>query len=321
MGGDTRMSRMPGRARAAFLRACALDVLVRKPGNVSVRSAAHGMDAALFLASAEAAAGPLFEAGARVGPRIEAAVQATWAVAGCNTNLGILLLCAPVAVALERFPEAADALAVRAALVEVLADLDRADAAAAYRAIARANPGGLGHAAEQDVHDEPAVDLRSAMALAAGRDSIAAQYRDGYALVFDTVLPALGSAFDAAPGAAHDLLPDALPDVPPDDPPSMPAPGTVASVQRAYLTLLATVADSHIARKRGPAAATAVMLQARAWRDRALAGASLDTDPAFHAWDAALKADGLNPGTSADLLVAGMMLAQMVPSVPKRDAV
>ena len=35
--------------------------------------------------------------GARVGQRIEAAMRATWAVAGCNTNLGILLLCAPVA--------------------------------------------------------------------------------------------------------------------------------------------------------------------------------------------------------------------------------
>ncbi len=319
------MTGLTSSARHAFLRACALDVLVRKPGNVSIHSAGHGMDAALFLASAEAAAGPLFEAGTRVGPRIEAAVQATWAVAGCNTNLGILLLCAPVALALERFPEAADAPAVRAALVEVLADLDRADAAAAYRAIAHANPGGLGQAAEQDVHDEPAVDLRSAMALAAGRDSIAAQYRDGYALVFHTVLPALGSAFDAVPDPArdraHDLVPDVLPNMLANGPPRMPAPGTVATVQRAYLALLATVADSHIARKRGPAAATAVMHQARAWRDRALAGASLDTDPAFHAWDAALKADGLNPGTSADLLVAGMMLGQLARSVPKRDAV
>jgi triphosphoribosyl-dephospho-CoA synthase len=293
--------------RAAFLRACALDVQVRKPGNVSVHSAGHGMDAALFLASADAAAGPLFEAGTRVGRRVEGAVRATWAVAGCNTNLGILLLCAPVALAVERFPDAADAPALRAALAAVLGDLDRGDAAAAFRAIARANPGGLGQATEQDVHDEPAVDLRSAMALAAGRDSIAAQYRDGYALVFDTVLPALGAAFDAAP----DLPPGLTPDATPRDRTAMPAPKTVASVQRAYLALLATVPDSHIARKRGAAEAASVMHQARAWHERASAGATLDADPAFHAWDAALKADGLNPGTSADLLVAGMMLVRL----------
>ncbi len=276
-------------ARAAFMRACALDVQVRKPGNVSVHSPGHGMDAALFLASAEAAAGPLFEPGARVGPRIEAAVRATWAVAGCNTNLGILLLCAPLALAVEVQTRATRVDALRAALAQVLGELDRADAAAAYRAISQANPGGLGSAVDQDVHHEPSIDLRAAMALAADRDSIAAQYRDGFALVFDTALPALGPAFFATAG----------------DPPDA---GTVASVQCAFLALLSSVPDSHIARKRGLPVATAVMQQAQAWHARALAGDALDADPGFLAWDAALKADGINPGTTADLLVAGMMV-------------
>ncbi|KNZ33052.1 MAG: triphosphoribosyl-dephospho-CoA synthase [Methylibium sp. NZG] len=321
------MTRTPGRACAAFLRACALDVLVRKPGNVSVHSAGHGMDAALFLASAEAAAGPLFEGGARVGPRIEGAVRASWAAAGCNTNLGILLLCAPIALALERSPEAADAATLRAAIVDVLADLDRADAAAAFRAIAQANPGGLGHATQHDVRDEPAIDLRTAMALAAERDSLAAQYRDGYPLVFDTVLPALGPAFDADAeaagargpelGTAGTFGPDtgrplALGAAPNHAPPA----DTVASVQRAYLALLATVPDSHIARKRGAEPARDLMQQARAWQERALSGVELDADPAFRAWDAALKAAGLNPGTTADLLVAGMMLALLLRAEP-----
>ena len=297
------MSRATERARTAFLRACALDVLVRKPGNVSVHSAGHGMDAALFMASAEAAAGPLFVSGARVGQRIEGAVRATWAVAGCNTNLGILLLCAPVALALELHPHAADPPSLRKALGSVLRHLDRADAAAAYRAIAHANPGGLGHAADQDVHAEPDVDLRSAMALAADRDTIAAQYRDGYALVFETVLPSLGPAFNSVSIPACNRAPAGAS--------FAPAARTVDAVQRAYLALLAAAPDSHIARKRGLETATALMHQARAWCNRAAPGAVLDADPAFHAWDAALKADGLNPGTSADLLVAGMMLAML----------
>ena len=70
------------RARACFVRACELDVAVRKPGNVSRESSGHGMHADMFIASAHAAAGPLFEPGARVGQRIEAAVAATWEVAG-----------------------------------------------------------------------------------------------------------------------------------------------------------------------------------------------------------------------------------------------
>ena len=160
-------------ACACFLRACELDVAVRKPGNVSLASPGHGMQAAMFIASAQAAAGPLFEAGARVGERIEAAVSATWAVAGCNTNLGILLLCAPIAKAVEMRPDAREPAALQAAINAVLADLDVKDAAAAYRAIARANPGGLGSAPSQDVQQPPSVDLRAAMALAAPRDSIA----------------------------------------------------------------------------------------------------------------------------------------------------
>jgi triphosphoribosyl-dephospho-CoA synthase len=284
------------RARIAFTRACALDVLVRKPGNVSLASPGHGMDAALFLASAKAAAVALCTPGARVGPRIEAAVQATWAVAGCNTNLGILLLCAPVALAFDLRPQATTLDALRATISHVLGDLDRADAAAAYRAIAQANPGGLGTAADQDVHDEPSIDLRAAMALAADRDSIAMQYRDGYSLVFDVGLAALGSAF--RPAAA------ALPD-------DSPGPATVAAVQRAYLALLSAVPDSHITRKHGSEVANTVMRQAQGWHARALAGAGLDADPDFQAWDAALKADGTNPGTTADLLVVSIMLASL----------
>ena len=305
------MTPLPDRARRAFLRACELDVRVRKPGNVSLASPGHGMDAALFLASARAAAGPLCAPGARVGQRVETAQHASWQAAGCNTNLGILLLCAPVALARERQPEAGTASALRAAINEVLAALAIDDAQAAYRAIAGANPGGLGDAAEQDVHQPPSVDLRAAMALAADRDSIALQYRDGYAQVFEIGLAALGSGF--APGL--------------DDPQcAPPRAATVAAVQRAYLAWLSALPDSHIARKHGPALADAVMRQARPWHALSLAGADLDADPAFAAWDAALKADGLNPGTTADLTVASMMIAGLLEtpallsqSVPKRD--
>jgi triphosphoribosyl-dephospho-CoA synthase len=85
----------------------------------------------------------------------------------------------------------------------------------------------------------------------------------------------------------------------------------VAAVQRAYLALLSAVPDSHIARKLGLPVAQAVARQAQGWHARARAGEALDADPAFQAWDAALKADGINPGTTADLLVAAMMVATM----------
>ena len=277
-------------AKVCFLRACELDVAVRKPGNVSRASAGHRMQADMFIASAHAAVGPLFEPGASVGARIEAAVTATWAVAGCNTNLGILLLCAPIALAVELRPDALAPIALRVSIEAVLTGLDLSDSQAAFRAIARAHPGGLGTAPEQDVHEPPSVDLRAAMALAAPRDSIARQYRDGFADLFDLGLPALGNGF--APGLKG------------------PVTGAVTTaVQRLYLTLLGAFPDSHIVRKHGDGVAQIVMTAAQAWTARARSGVPLHNDCGFIAWDESLKADCINPGTTADLTVAALLIA------------
>lgn len=277
----------PEAIAAAFRLACRLDVAVRKPGNVSQHSPGHGMQARHFLASAEAAAPALCVPGRRVGARVEAAVEATWAVAGCNTNLGILLLAAPLAAAAEALAEGPDAATLRRALAAVLAGLDQEDAAAAFRAIARARPGGLGEAAEQDVREPPTLGLREAMALAAHRDRLAACYAQGGDELFTLGLP----AWQAAGGR-------------------WPAPE--AGVQAVYLAWLASGPDSHILRKHGPAAAQAVTAEAQPWQARAAAGEGLDADPAFAAWDASLKARGLNPGSSADLTVATLFMAALL---------
>ena len=281
------------RFRASFLRACELDVAVRKPGNVSRASPGHRMQAAMFIASAQAAVGPLLEPGARVGERIEAAVAATWSVAGCNTNLGILLLCAPVAAAVERRPDAISPHALREAVETVLAGLDVADAEAAYRGIAQAQPGGLGTAPTQDVLQPPSVDLRSAMTLAASRDSVARQYRDGYADLFGLGLTALGASFGA--GAASS--------------PYNPSALTIAAVQRVYLALLSRFPDSHIVRNHGESVAQTVMAAAQAWQTSALYARLPDAEPAFAEWDDALKEARINPGTTADLTVATLLIA------------
>jgi triphosphoribosyl-dephospho-CoA synthase len=288
------------RARACFLRACWLDVAVRKPGNVSMASSGHGMQASMFIASAQAAATALFQPGLGVGARIEGAVAATWAVAGCNTNLGILLLCAPIALAIERQPDAATVATLRDAGDSVLAALGIADARAAYRAIAHAHPGGLGRVEAEDVRELPGVDLRSAMALAAERDFIARQYRDGFADLFALAFrePVHAMASGDAP-VDRDARPDAA---------------TVASVQRLYLACLGSVADSHIVRNHGERMAQIVMTAAQAWGERARAGAVLDDDPDFAAWDRSLKAARVNPGTTADLTVAALMLAGWIGS-------
>jgi triphosphoribosyl-dephospho-CoA synthase len=277
----------------AFLWACRLDVAVPKPGNVSIASPGHRMVADQFIASAAAAAAPLCEPRAAVGRRIEGAVRASWAAAGCNTNLGIVLLCAPIAAARECCAMPPAPTALQDMLHRVTQALTVDDARAAYRAIAHANPGGLGRAPAQDVAAEPSIDLRAAMALAADRDRIARQYAQGFDEVFAQGLPAFQQGLD------H---------------------GIPAAVLGTYLHWLASGPDSHIVRKHGAALAQTVTAEAavlcREWRVQGhLAGSH-----ALSSWDTQLKTRGINPGTSADLTVATLFVAACLdPSLVSRS--
>ena len=271
---------------AAFLAACRLDVETPKPGNVSVQSAGHGMRAVQFITSAEVAAAALLTRGAPVGLRVLDAVTRTRDAVGCNTNLGILLLIAPLAAALEDAARPLSADHWRAATERVLARLDIDDTRLAYRAIALANPGGLGEAPDQSVHTPPTVGLREAMTLAAGRDSIARQYAEGFRDIFDSGLAAFRE---------------------------MPADQPRNATLNVFLTFLGTWPDSHIVRKQGIAVAQSVTLAARerhaTWRHSLAQNRSDEMRQPLDAWDAELKAGAINPGTSADLTVATLFVA------------
>jgi triphosphoribosyl-dephospho-CoA synthase len=260
---------------AAFIAACRDELDAPKPGNVHVFADGHRMSVTDFMRSADAAAGPLSAPGARVGVRILRAVEATRAVVGTNTNLGIILLCAPLAAAAE-----AATTDLHAALADVLEDLDIEDASLAFRAIALASPGGLGHAARHDVRAPATVTLRQAMAEAAGRDRIAHQFSTGFADIFDRGL----AAYDAALQRGTD-----------------PTWATLS----VYLAFLASFPDTHIVRKYGIAAAEEVRRTAMDFRLCLQSpGDPSDLLPDLLAWDGELKQRGLNPGTTADLTVA-----------------
>src|ERR1700684_394466 len=114
---------LEARVAAAYIEACLAELDAPKPGNVHRFAPGHRMEVADFVRSAEASAAPIAARGARVGIRVRAAVEATLSAVGQNTNLGIILLCAPLAAAAE-VPD----LAWREALASVLDGLDRADA-------------------------------------------------------------------------------------------------------------------------------------------------------------------------------------------------
>lgn len=263
-------------ASAAQL-ACLLEVSAPKPGNVSPGLAFHDTRYEDFLASA-AAIGPAFlTAGERpLGATILDAIQATARFTRANTNLGIVLLLAPLA----RAALAPHAGTLRERLAHVLAETTVQDAANVYAAIRLAHPAGLGRAEAQDVREDPTVSLRDAMALAAERDGIAREYATDFATTFELGAPTLAHA--RADGLDWS-----------------------DAIVETFLTLLAAQPDTHIARKLGPAAAQEISAHARAvLQAGGVRGAAGRAQLA--ALDHALRdaRNARNPGTTADL-VAG----------------
>ena len=272
--------RSPEEVAAAAQLACLLEVSAPKPGNVSPARHFHDTRYEDFLVSAVAIGPALARAGTRpLGSTIREAVDATARWARSNTNLGIVLLLAPLARAAVRRQGA-----LREAVRDVLAATTVADAAEVYAAIRRARPGGLGAAASEDVAAPPSVTLRAAMGLAAGRDSVAREYVTDFAITFEIGAPALRAAREAGLDWSD-------------------------AVVEAYVRLLSAVPDTHIARKLGHAAAEAVSSGARdvehAGGVRTEAGRR-----ALAALDAELRGpeNRLNPGTTADLACAAVFV-------------
>nr|WP_294506764.1 triphosphoribosyl-dephospho-CoA synthase [uncultured Rhodopila sp.] len=304
---------------AAFIEACLEELAAPKPGNVHIHAPGHRMTVEDFVRSAEVSAPLLCRPGAPLGRRILEAATATREAVGQNTNLGILLLCGPLAMAAEARaagstapsvmagegppstplprpgPQGVDGPPTRTMTVErqcpapgdrmppgqcvrhIIAASDLADADAVFAAIRLASPAGLGSAERHDVREPATVTLPEAMAEAAGRDSIARQWSNGF-----TEILGLGVATYSAARASGAEPPDASLAV--------------------YLAFLSAFPDSHVARKHG--AAVASKLRHEAARTAADIEGLDKPLPKLLAWDAELKSAGINPGTSADLTVA-----------------
>ncbi len=258
--------------------ACLLEVSAAKPGNVTPAAAFPDTRYEDFLASAVAIGPALAAAGEQpLGATIRGAIEATRRWTRANTNLGIVLLLAPLARA-----ALTPGGSLRERLQATLAATNVADAKDVYAAIRLAAPGGLGRVPEQDVAEAPTAPLLAAMALARERDAIAREYVTDFDTTFTIGAPALGRA--RGDGLAWG-----------------------DAIVETYLTLLAAAPDTHIARKLG--AARAVQRQAQevlaAGGVRQPAGRE-----AVAALDRALRARGnpMNPGTTADLTTAAIFV-------------
>jgi triphosphoribosyl-dephospho-CoA synthase len=258
--------------------ACIWEATARKPGNVHPYRNFGDVTYLDFVLSA-ASIGPVLNNAfnRRVGETILECVRATQRVTRTNTNLGIILLLAPLA-AVPANEE------MRSGVARILDGLDVEDARLAYQAIRHARPGGLGAAAEQDVAAEPTISLREAMVLSADRDLIARQYANGYREVFDDAVAAMVDSLQRAGALEQAII-------------------------RTQLLLLSRHPDTLIARKLGPAEAEVASARA----GRVLAGGWPEKESGrleFERFDDWLRDEchARNPGTTADLITAALFV-------------
>jgi len=274
---------------AAAQLACLLEASAPKPGNVSPGRHFKDVRYEHFLASAAAIGVPLSGAGERpLGETILLAAKATSRWTRSNTNLGIVLLLAPLARAaagrtgLAEQPRRGE---LRDALRQVLEGTTVDDARNVFAAIRLASPGGLGDAPDQDVADEPTVTLLEAMHMAADYDGIAREYSTFFATTFEVAVPALQQA--RTDGLSWD-----------------------DGVVETFMTVLASQPDTHIARRGGVELAADISQRAaevmRAGGVRAEEGRR-----ALGYFDQSLRDPRNigNPGTTADLTAAAIFVA------------
>ena len=275
--------------------ACLFEANAEKPGNVTKTKGFSDARFEDFLASA-VAVGPAFRevSHTTVGETVLRAIRDTRRMVRTNTNLGIVLLLAPLAKAATCGRPGG----LRSAVAHVLRELSAEDACNAYEAIRLAAPAGLGQVERHDVSEsEVQTTLLEAMGLAQARDSVAREYVTDFEITFGLGYPTLRRLWDEG----HSFS---------------------GAIVQTFLTLLAKVPDTLIARKRGWEVARRVSRRA----GEVLAEGGLLSDRGREEilrldLDLRDEGHGLNPGTTADLVSASLfvflMEGEMLERVPE----
>jgi triphosphoribosyl-dephospho-CoA synthase len=275
----------PAQLAKAYKAACMAELQALKPGNVHAFADGHGMTIHDFIESAEVTAEIITRADLTLGERVFYAAQATKNAVGQNTNLGVLLLCAPI---IEAALELSDEQTLLQSLHQTLLRLTVSDAEYVSRAIVLASPGGLGNADQYDVREIPSVSLLKMMSAAQDRDRIAWQYANDFQDIMEFGIVRYADAMIKWGNPAW-------------------------SATALYLAYLAHYPDTHMVRKYGASFAQGLMHEASEFEQiHSTAENPKLIQKRLLDWDASLKLRGINPGTSADLTVATLLVSELI---------
>ena len=172
------MNEIKKKIAEAALSACLMEVLSAKPGNVYPGGEwnFHDLKVIDFIRSSMAIYYAfLNDDYSSVGQLILNAIIQTRHVTSTNTNLGQMILLAPLALTFFHHGNIAEDT-----IQNTINKLNIQDSQSVYRAIRLANPGGMGDVKDHDILEVPTLPLDQIMQMAMSYDSVAKQYTNGF---------------------------------------------------------------------------------------------------------------------------------------------
>ena len=266
--------------KSAYLFSCKKDIELIKPGNVNLLSSHKDTKAQDYLDSAILSSEELFNQNYSLGKRILESVNVTRSQVNVNTNLGIILLCAPVIQSYIDFNN----LDLREGIKKTLSTTSIKDTHDLCAAINISSPGGLGDSDMYDTASYPNASIKQIMDYSQEYDRISYQYSHNFSDIFDFIIPKLEFL-----NQRYESL-----DI---------------SLSLLFIEILAKIPDSHISRKFGDKIAKKT--SNNAYDLLKILDREYDPDylaKALNNLDYEYKKKGINPGTTADLLVASLMI-------------
>ena len=264
----------------SYLFACQKDVEIIKPGNVNINSPHKDTSAKDYMLSSVNSSHQLFVKDISLGDRVLNSIIETKKETKVNTNLGIVLLCAPIIHALINYNQTG----LKEAIILTIDESSKDDTVKICEAINITNPGGLGKSGKFDTKSLPRMKLRDIMNYSSSYDRISYQYSHNFVDILDFIVPRI--SFHIGNKQSLDI-----------------------SLSLTYMEILSRIPDSHISRKFGDKIAKKTSNNA----SDLLKILDRESSPDYIAnelinLDYEYKKKGINPGTTADLLVAGLMI-------------
>jgi len=262
---------------------CDTEIKSLKPGNVHRYSEGHGMNLKDFLKSSLIISKCLTKNNLDLGKKILISVNEIQNKIKKNTNLGIILMLSPIATIVQE-----EGVISKEELLKKIKSLIKKqnikNSIPIFKAISLTSPGGLGFSKKYDVNEPPNTNLYKAMEFAKKKDLIARQYCNGFEDIYKIGIPAYKKFYNKW--------------------------GKVDwALTGVYLTFLKKFNDSHIVRNKGNKIATSIKKEAKKYYFFLKRNKNLTKiKKKLLIFDKKLKSKRINPGTTADLTVATLLL-------------